>query len=44
MGIKSAIRPSETVSLGISVELLTLLDQYSELQLEEIATSDESWI
>jgi hypothetical protein len=26
------------------VELLVLLDQYSELQFEGIATGDESWV
>jgi hypothetical protein len=30
--------------IDTSVELLALMDQYSELQFEGIATGDESWV
>jgi hypothetical protein len=36
--------PQEKFRLQTSVELLALLDQYAELQLEGIATCDESWV
>jgi hypothetical protein len=35
------IRPSEKLRINTSVGLLVLLDQYSELQFEGIATNDD---
>jgi hypothetical protein len=42
MGTISAIQPAKKLRFDISIALLALLDQYSELQFEGIATCDES--
>jgi histone-lysine N-methyltransferase SETMAR len=44
MDIASAIRLSEKLRLDTSVELFALLEQYSELQFEGIATGDKLWV
>jgi hypothetical protein len=36
--------PQKAFRVDISVEFLTLMDQYSELQFEGIAIGDESWV
>jgi len=36
--------PQKKFRVDTSVELFALLDQYSELQFEGIATGDESWV
>jgi hypothetical protein len=36
--------PQKNCCVDTSVELLALLDQYSELQFEGIVTGDESWV
>jgi hypothetical protein len=37
-------RAQKQFRVDISIELPALLDQYSELQFEGIATGDESWV